>query len=376
MDGHVKNRISIKLDLSILFYISYALILISNIFVKIRYINAYLSYFKFAGIICCVLYILMKFYNNYKKIKLKNLIITILIVLFGILHYIKTGYFLILEFVILAIGAMNFDSKKLIKNVFFISLFMVISIVILYFLGYAVDISFTRLNGEIRYSFGFFHPNTLSYFLFIMLCELIYFSKNKIVQFLFLLLTAFITYKYTLSRTVLLFLIITLVYLIFDKQIIKLLKKKKIVDLIILVFPILFVVSFCVTLAYSANNDLIFSLDKLLSRRIMLQSYYYNKYGYTLLGQSVNYEFTLDNAYIKFLIDYGLITMLLYFSIYVTIIKRAFKKGDSYIIWIFLIIANYLLIENMILVAELNPFLILLFCNLKNTNQLEGEKNE
>ena len=90
------------------------------------------------------------------------------------------------------------------------------------------------------------------------------------------------------------------------------------------------VISFLVIDNLDISNRRWMQLNLLFSWRPYLIQRYYIKYGINILGNNVDKSLlgTLDNAYLALLIQYGLLTLLLY-GIAFTIISSYAKKRDN-----------------------------------------------
>ena len=106
-------------------------------------------------------------------------------------------------------------------------------------------------------------------------------------------------------------------------------------------------------------------INELLSNRVYLQSVFYNEYGITLFGNNIDYERTLDNGFLKVLLNFGIITSLFFIVIYWLTFKKCYKEKNYVLIYIFMILLFFSFSESSMFYIYNNIFMIYLFTNKK-----------
>lgn len=216
-------------------------------------------------------------------------------------------------------------------------------------------------TGEIRYSLGFGHPNTLG-MIFLVICLLWMYIRYETIKWwdfsLWGILCVVIDQLIN-SRTSLymIFLLIGLI-IVFKIFPTKLLTNRFFKLTIVLLFPILLMITVFLMLNYPPKNELFRTIDKLVSGRIRLANFFYNEYGVQMFGQPIKligtieaqYNFSgkpqlLDNMYMQLLVHYGWWATTTFIGSYVLFMKRAFKHQDVPIIIFSIVIAVYGLTE-------------------------------
>lgn len=345
-----------KKVIDILFYIGLFILEISTVFVNVIFIQNHLNKLKMISVIiltfCCI-FKLFEMRTNFK-----NWITLFLIVLIGFLSYFITSSFLLLELILLIIASLNLDFDEIIKKDFKFKLFILFALVILYFLGYTNGMLIHRPDGLIRYSFGFYHPNLFSMFLVLIYLEYTYVHKEnfniwKIIWGLFIF---FLIMNYADSRTAGYVLILFMFFLKFKKIGIRIMTNKVVSFLSKNLFLILLLICLVVTVLFNKGNDLAISLNTVFSSRIYIQNLFLKNYDITLLGNNIQYLMSLDNAYLRILLNFGLIGVLIYNFIIKKIMNKSYECNDYYIYIIFIIFLIYGVMENLMFNIAYNIF--------------------
>lgn len=184
-----------------------------------------------------------------------------------------------------------------------------------------------EIGSEIikRMSLGFGHPNTAMLVLMLILFLLYYsfYKRHKVKVLLLILILQQLIYKFTNSRTgyILIYLFILLI-IIKDKYIIKL---KKIIYL-----EMVFILFFSFKLPEILKNT---KYNEILSWRFWLFDYYLNNQEITFWGTKTVVKFytvlPLDNIYIRILLEYGIIGLLVFIISIIYIINLLYKNRDT-----------------------------------------------
>lgn len=199
---------------------------------------------------------------------------------------------------------------------------------------------FDMTTGHLRFALGFSNPNALSQVLLVLAMEAILLTKylNKYFVILIESLTFLLICFVARSRTSTILWVLFIIGSATLKQKSFFLLRHKILRLLVLITPFLFFMgSYVLSYRYltrPTNNMLL--LNKLLSNRLQLSSFYLGKYGISLFGQKIetSYIFTnfgsLDNGYMSLLVRFGVIPSILVIGLMsLTLYKLSTFKNSS-----------------------------------------------
>ena len=127
--------------------------------------------------------------------------------------------------------------------------------------------------------------------------------------------------------------------------------------------PIMLSLTYISAIVYP--NSITLFLDKIITSRFFLLNYHLMRNQITLFGSIVDYSiYTLDNSYLSFLLQYGLIPTLVFVFASIITVCKAWKNKDGYIIALLLGFLMYGFTENGIFDIHVNfTYLYLLVGN-------------
>ena len=109
--------------------------------------------------------------------------------------------------------------------------------------------------------------------------------------------------------------------------------------------PIMLSLTYISAIVYP--NSITLFLDKIITSRFFLLNYHLMRNQITLFGSIVDYSiYTLDNSYLSFLLQYGLIPTLVFVFASIITVCKAWKNKDGYIIALLLGFLMYGFTEN------------------------------
>lgn len=321
-----------------------------------------------------------------KRYARKTLLIYAIITLFGLYSAVQVGNvgFLITIITWFAVREENID--VIVKYIYQIELLLFLTVVVISGLMSVIGIKSiaTVISGELRYNFGFSHPNTFSMLLFNLILMWVYINFNKIrmKNIVAIFLLTIIAYSFTKTRTflvdvgcLLLILMITKVNKIRINNIISVIAR--------FITPTLAVGTYALAILYMAGNTVAITIDDILSYRIRLVAYGLTQYGVSFFGKNLSnitvvYDqywrlnsFTFDNIYAYLLTNIGIIWLVVICICFYFLAKKKEPKLCIFIIvW-----ALYGMTE----VHGINCYecFPILMCTvlLKTKKKNEGEKN-
>lgn len=369
-----------------LYTLGYTLIIIPNFFSKVFFLENLLKPTMYIGIIILGLLFIMKNLSN-KKITCRYLLRIVIFFSLCVLSSIKSGTNDMIKLFLIITSFPYKDFRTFLKKDIMIKIILILLVVSFYYLGLTKNQLFTR-GDKIRYALGFSQPNQLALFLTMVGIEILYLCKNKKNSFLPVLMMMpflLIIHRLADSRSSLLLMILVIITFLYRYRLKDLIEEKKSIKFIITnIFVIMTILSIVGTIGYTTNNRLIIELNSIFSSRIKWANVYYNYYGLNLLGHDlyIPYDFVkvgstvfycLDNAYLYFILHFGIIFWLIYAHLFKKLLIKNIQEKNYYLVVIMVGLLIYGLMENTILKYAYNPFLTLLefqlFRNIKNKEE-------
>lgn len=264
------------------------------------------------------------------------------------------------------IGMKNCDFRTLIKIALYVrcvSLFLLVigSTFGVYDIGYKTtpDTSYVEIPV---YSFGMNEPNTAFLSVFLTLMLLLYYNYEKLNQWWFLgtSAVALLFYELTFCRTGIAVFFFCWVLIVLEKCI----KNRKIKFILALSVPVGAVFSLCTMLIYNAGNPVLKLVNHLVSGRIYIMNGYYIDQGISLFPRTqeffyASYHGLIDNTYMFVLLYCGVIIALFFFTLVCMTLFRLYKLGCYKELVMIACMALYGVLEQFIMNAFMNPFILL-----------------
>lgn len=264
------------------------------------------------------------------------------------------------------IGMKGCEFKKLIGISvyirFFVSVVMVIgSVYGVYDIGYKTTPNADYVEVPV-YSFGFNEPNTAFLTIFLLLVLLIYYNYERLNIWWFLVTMglAYLFYELTFCRTGILVFIFVWMLVLFEKKV-----KNRIPKFILtLSVPVGAVFSFLTMILYRPDNAVIRILDRYVSGRINITGGYYQDQGLALFPRNqeffyASYHGLIDNSYMYILLYCGWIFALILFAVICVSLIRLYRKGYYKELVMIGAFSLYGVLEQFVLNAFMNPFILL-----------------
>lgn len=298
------------------------------------------------------------------RFTLKELLLIVVIVLIGIIDFIR-GRVTSVLFTMIAICCMkDIDVKKTIKIMFWVKLITFIGMFFCVITGIIENEYLVRYREGYgitnRYCLGYSHPNRAHAVLVILVFMFGYLYKEKINIFSLITIQVFnyIIYMFTYSRTGY---YIIFLYLIFEYILKKAekLKLKEIFSKIIKYTFIIFVMFSIIIAKYYQKNGLVDIINEILTGRVRFMNILIENYPVPIIG-SIKYHniVIIDSGYFTLLYEGGLIATIVFgYLSYKT--GKFLEKRNMYpeIIFTFFVMC-YALFENFYMSMALNPTLL------------------
>ncbi|HFI0828141.1 TPA: hypothetical protein ACGOXX_002038, partial [Streptococcus suis] len=268
--------------------------------------------------------------------------------------------FIFLELVLLSVGTFRIPFGKLLHIDFISKFFILIVNFVCDSLGFVSDIVVSTRGDFIRSSFGFTNPNTFGMILMILFFEMfILFPRKLKVIFPFALSTIIVNEVYADSRASANCMILFLVFFISYRFFSNFWDNKLISFFVVNSFAILFLFSIFITIFYSnLDGNVAFVANKWTSGRLSIQSTYWQMYPFSVFGNDIFFTRTLDNAYVKLFLKFGLFMSILYSFVFHKLFSMFYRNKAYTLIFALLCFTVYSLFESYSLYGYTNIFLL------------------
>lgn len=289
--------------------------------------------------------------------------------------------FLMIIIVGVAIG--NIDFRNFVKFDYRLKIAILISIVLCCKIGLIHNYT-VSINGIEKQSLGFSHPNTLGLFISVIIIEWLYIHFNtirlkNIICIIFLIMGLY--YIGTSRTSLILLMFITVWSLLLQSNKIRTLLSGKVFEKFMSLLPaIICLLCYLSAIAYKKSSLIWNALDKIFTTRIYWASYYLKTYGVKMFGSRINpvssrnalavgvtQSNSLDMAYVRIGVQYGLIVLLVFVMALIVLQTYAVKKKN----WGLLIANTFFIllgiVENYIYSVAMNVFLICIIYAISGT---------
>lgn len=356
------NKININ---NLIYSIALFLFVGSNLLCNVKYLMPYLLYFKLFAYVLFFINGTMLLLKS-TKIKFKTLLMIFLSLFIGGTTYCITKNSLLLDLFFVLYASVKNNFYNILKIDLLVKIIITIIILMSYINGQTISrFLVTRDNEYIRSSFGFYHPNTFGMYIMMIYFEFVVFSKKiKFKNILVGVITIFIICFTSNSRTA--YFTITIFLIFYLMLWLASLKGGKLkfynLKLNNYLFPILTILSLIFTKLYDLNLPIALKLDEFLSRRLYLQSINMKQFPITILGNNITFIRTLDNGFLKVLLNYGIVSTMIYLVIFYINFKSLKEDENNILTVIMFSLLYYTLSESNMLYIYLNIFLLYFFC--------------
>ncbi len=306
------------------------------------------------------------------KYSLKRLAIYFLLSLFFLYLYYKTNVQYLFVAYLAIISFKDVDLKKMLK----IDLFVRGTILSIHFILFLADYLFFQSNlinlisdsvKGTSYYLYFSNPNIASAYFFAIITDIFFIKDNlKSKDFLFSFIAMYIMFLITKSRSSLIsFLLFLLLNLIKNKNIIYYISKY--------IFILFSIISYLIVKYVTIGSSFYSIFNVISSDRIKYSILAFYDTGLTILPRSFDIlqKYIIDNFYIRCIVCYGIVTLIIVFLFQFFSIKKDFIKSNRLIITM----NTYLVLEQVITNIAYNPFLLILANNLLNYGEVNNDEN-
>lgn len=346
------------------FYMGYTLFLFSNLFSGIDVVNNYHVLFSIFGTALVLTGIITNF-DSFKKafVSSKFFALYILLSIISVASFFVTRNFAMIRLMVILAGLMTVNIKDLIRYDFSVRSLAVTAIVLLAIIGILPNNIIERSGDFVRYSLGFSHPNVLGVNVMMIILELNYLFKEKILLLLSINVCAMIfEYAVPNSRITVVILLFVSLYLLFSKRINKIFAGRVLKRVVCLSFVILTVMTVLSVFAYKEHLPATNFVNRFTSNRLYLYGQAIDTAGISVLGtrpeKNVHQTVVLDNAYLELLLTFGILQYLCFAIISFLSYKELFRVKKYHIIFLLFVMSIYGLMETSFIYVSTNIFLL------------------
>ena len=312
-----------------------------------------------------------------KKIDLSNLIFIIFSVTLILLVYHISGVItweIVTIMFIYSLRDINFS--KIAKLTLIISSLLFIFIVGSSQLGFIenyLEYNIERTREYIGFRYSLFPSNYLLNITAIY-CFL-YKNKFNLIKLVIIIIPNYYVFSKTDSRLAFYSSILIIIFTYFKKILTLIIKNKIISYVSIFIFIISFSLSLFVGSFYNANSEWMSYLNSLFGGRLFLANSLLREIGINLFGSNIEligngldmsgnrsvgvYNY-VDNYYIKLLLQYGSMYILLIVSAYTLTIKKLISQHEEFLVFILITIALHGIIDDLQGNLHYNTFMLLI----------------
>ena len=371
----------------ILFYMAFGLFMISSVFELTTWsmdlvgnstpFAQLLKYVRYIAYILCILKISIK--KSYKR---KDIIIIFFSYILLLASYFGCLNKTMVLYMLLVISAEDIEVKDILLIAVSIQSIILSLMVFLSQMGIIEDY-IRDPNIRPRHFLGFIWTSMGPYLYFFIVLEIILLKKEKVSRIFYFMLWAIEYWFYMMTDSKMAFMLTSVVlafFAFFRKKINKGILLKKIEGESIIIPYIVAAFSIMIHWLYTDNNIILNKLNTMLSGRLQLGYQAIKEYGVTLWGQPIEwigysrieelrgaYNY-VDSSYVRLMLEFGLIFLILVVAAYGIILKRAIKNKDFYLAWVVIFVLIFNVTEPRLINLTFNPFILLVF---NNTNALK-----
>ena len=344
--------------------------------------------YLFRNLLYLVLLAKIGFLSVYTK---RELICVAAFLTIGLLSFLGSGDYGLLEFFILMFGAKEESSVKLTVVFFLIKGAALIITIFLWRIGILAALYYQ--DDKIGYynTYGFCHRNVLAANVAVVCLAWLYlrYRRLKIWDVAVWGIVALATYRFAVSRTGLIIILLSIfgIYF-FRKKNISILNFPYLRKVFCWGFLGLILISVIGTVFYSGDSPLWSLIDSIFTKRFQFAHYCFEEYGLSLFGQHIplvssiaaqndqGTRLILDNAYMRGILYYGVIPGTLFLTAYFKALDMALRKRSGKLIFCLGIFAIYGLSERYMLDVYYQFPLLVAWCKyfFKDRRSMKEER--
>lgn len=309
-----------------------------------------------------------------RKYKKKQLVMIALTFGLAMITWYNSKSIDVLYTVLFMITVRDIDIDKLFRDIFWFILFFYLLTIILSMTGIITNLVFSDIT-RVRKCLGFGHPNYLGQYTMVLTLLWIYrrYDKFGIFDVAGLLVFNIVISKIADSRSgfyscIIAILITALMKIMFRNK----KKSPSVLYISLLLMPVLIIASLYLSFHYREMGVLGLGINNLFSGRLSLQEKAVTQFGFSLLGQKMEFMsgyngfggnimdvyYYIDSSYIRMLVYFGLVVSALLIVMYEYAIYTSIKTKEYSILIVLLVYVIYGFIQPTVFSIHYNVALV------------------
>ena len=325
-----------------------------------------------SGLVFALLMIQILFLQKYEP---KTLLIICLITFFMALSVLLSGNRQIFAMWMFVVAAKEISFERVIRIAKALLILGLSITFLLCFLGILEDVVlYSHSHGTFRHTLGFIHPNLLGMRVFQLVLCVIYTHRDQIRFRDYVLIISAVCFCWIFPncRTATVALMILFVMLLLYKRMDSGRKKRGVAFSSFMITGAVSanMISIALSLVDISKNSVFLLLDKAAQNRFAWGHLVYGIFGVSVFGQRIRLASTeeriagmsndlfLDNAYFHILLKYGIVTFIIFSTLYITGMSYFKQKGERMMTLILFMYSVYGIMETGMFLLQYNVFLI------------------
>lgn len=378
--GRLKNK---HIDLwETAYLIIFAVILIFTMWGTTMFPDIWPSRFGMFTYVLIMGYVIAKGIKKFTYSKAEMIFAAIIGISFLICAFKNDMYSFLFMLAFLIVGAKDISIDKILGVYLIIGIIMMAAAFICSHYGIIENLQYWK-NEQMRFSFGAVYPTDFAAHIFYLILAAICLFNRKvyIIEPVIICVVAYVVYKWTIASTSFIcmagFAFFLIVYCIVAK--IKAPIKDNWFSKILSIAPVGLAALFIgMTVAYDANDPRWISINDKLSDRLTNSRLGLDTNGFNLFGKYIEERgwgksviekadyFYLDDSYIRIMLEYGIIVLVVVLAIFIVASRRAAKAGRITMVVAIAFIALHSFMEHHLVEIAYNPFILCVFANMSS----------
>lgn len=307
----------------------------------------------------------------------RRMALTAIVLLLLLISGLVSGSRALLWTAIMIVAAYRVDFKKMLRCLFIWEIILVIVLMLLSITGVIPDRVYYRGGQAIRHSLGFKYSTYIPLFFLTLSTIYLFLRKEqiKLYECITIVAVAIMIYVITDTRLEPALAVILTAGLFLYNRISGETYKKMISGFAFVVVPVAVIISGFSIVLYDSNNDIWRSINGFTSGRLSLSSKVLKEYGVSVFGNNIQWvglsnvyegenvrsEYNaVDNAYLRLLVQFGVVALMLFACSQANLIGLARVKADYRLQLIIALFVVFSILNPHTYELAFCPFLLLL----------------
>lgn len=384
------NRIKIK-DIDwweTTYLIIYAIALIFNIWGTTMFPDIWPSRFGLFLYFVIMIYVFLKGLKKFTYTKAEAIFAFVIGISFLICAFKNDMYSFLFLIAFLIIGAKDVSIDKILKIYLIISVIMLFATFGASMCGWIENLQYWK-GYKMRFSFGMIYPTDFATHIFYIMLAAICLFNRKIcfVEAIIICAIAGVVFQLTVAYTSFLCMLCVAFCIVLNWFLAKknVEVKDGITTRLISLAPIVFSTLFIgMAVLYDEKKAKWVAIDNFLSERLQNSKIGLDINGFNLWGKYIEEQgwgrsviekedyFFLDDSYIRIMLEYGIVVLIVVLSMMVVSSRRAAKARRITMVFAIAIVSLHSFMEHHMLEIAYNPFILCVFADLSLDRSKKG----